>query len=292
MAKAKTQVGALGGATPPCAGVAFVTFNDANDAVRLLQQGSVALPALGTKPFGVERPPEPSDVLWENLGCKDGGRRQLRGTIYMTILSLGGAFLIGASAFLQPKAAEHEDNASPLKQLAVVAIGTVVLLIGYLVVFISVPIVEVAFMRHTTVTSKEVSQVLKLVGFQVLATLSTIGSFIGDTGGVINRDWYITGGFMLVNGMMVDLAVITCIIQGWGLNLRLGRLVFAPGALTQFEMVTLTFTITRTLTPTPTPTLTLTLALTLAQVRRRPASSRRSPSRRPPCTRSSRRGQG
>ena len=38
------------------------------------------------------------------------------------------------------------------------------LLIGYLVVFISVPIMEVAFMRHTTVTSKEVSQVLKPVG--------------------------------------------------------------------------------------------------------------------------------
>ena len=242
--------------------------------MRLLQQGSVALPALGTKPFGVERPPEPSDVLWENLGCKDGGRRQLRGTIYMTILSLGGAFLIGASAFLQPKAAEHEDNASPLKQLAVVAIGTVVLLIGYLVVFISVPIVEVAFMRHTTVTSKEVSQVLKLVGFQVLATLSTIGSFIGDTGGVINRDWYITGGFMLVNGMMVDLAVITCIIQGWGLNLRLGRLVFAPGALTQFEMVTLTFTLTLTLTPTPTLTLILTLTLTLTRTAATRATAR------------------
>ena len=41
---------------------------------------------------------------------------------------------------------------------------------------------------------------------------------------------------MLVNGMMVDLAVITCVIQGWGLNLRLGRLVFAPGSLTQLEM--------------------------------------------------------
>ena len=63
------------------------------------------------------------------------------------------------------------------------------LLIGYLVVFISVPIMEVAFMRHTTVTSKEVSQVLKLVGFQILATLSTIGSFVGDTNGALNRDW-------------------------------------------------------------------------------------------------------
>ena len=63
------------------------------------------------------------------------------------------------------------------------------LLIGYLVVFISVPIMEVSFMRHTTVTSKEVSQVLKLVGFQILATLSTIGSFVGDTNGALNRDW-------------------------------------------------------------------------------------------------------
>ena len=77
-------------------------------------EGSVALPALGTKPFNVERPPEPSDVLWENLGCTDGAARQLRGTIYMTLLSLGGAFLIGASAFLQPKAAQHSDADSPL----------------------------------------------------------------------------------------------------------------------------------------------------------------------------------
>lgn len=66
------------------------------------------------------------------------------------------------------------------------------LLIGYLVVFISVPIMEVSFMRHTTVTSKEVSQVLKLVGFQILATLSTIGSFVGDTNGALNRDWCAT----------------------------------------------------------------------------------------------------
>ena len=30
---------------------------------------------------------------------------------------------------------------------------------------------------------------LKLVGFQILATLSTIGSFVGDTNGALNRDW-------------------------------------------------------------------------------------------------------
>lgn len=46
-----------------------------------------------------------------------------------------------------------------------------------------------------------------------MATLSTIGSFAADTNGAFNRDWYITGGFMLVNGMFVDLFVITCLLQ-------------------------------------------------------------------------------
>ena len=70
----------------------------------------------------------------------------------------------------------------------------------------------------------------------MLATLSTIGSFALDTAGTFNRDWYITGGFMLVNGMFVDLFVITCLIQGWGLMLNVGRFVVAPRALTQKEM--------------------------------------------------------
>ena len=69
-----------------------------------------------------------------------------------------------------------------------------------------------------------------------MATLATIGSFAADTHGAFNRDWYVTGGFMLVNGMFVDLFVITCLIQGWGLVLNIGRLVVAPRALTQFEM--------------------------------------------------------
>ena len=70
----------------------------------------------------------------------------------------------------------------------------------------------------------------------MLATLSTIGSFAADTAGTFNRDWYITGGFMLVNGMFVDLFVISCVIQGWGLMLNIGRLVLAPRALTQSAM--------------------------------------------------------
>ena len=35
----------------------------------------------------------------------------VKGTFYMTTLSLAGAFLIGASAYLQPKATERNDAA-------------------------------------------------------------------------------------------------------------------------------------------------------------------------------------
>ena len=200
---------------PTSAGVAFVTFQDAHDAVDLLEQGAIALPDVGPAPFAVSRPPEPSDVIWENLGCTDGVSRQIRGTFYMLLLSSAGALLIGASAYLQPKAVESNKAASKsaVADLEVMVIGTVVLLVGYLSVFLSVPVVEVEFMRHTSVTQKEVSQVLKLVVFQIMATLSTIGSFAADTAGAFNRDWYITGGFMLVNGMFVDLFVISCVIQ-------------------------------------------------------------------------------
>ena len=145
------------------------------------------------------------------------------------------------------------------------AIGTVVLLIDYLVVFISVPIVEVAFMRHTTVTSRR-SPRSQAVGFQVLATLSTIGSFVGDTGGVINRDWYITGGFMLVNGSDGrTLAVSSVIIGSWGLSLQAGppRLRARRAAVRDGNPnANQTLTLTPTLTPHPTLTLTLTLTLT------------------------------
>ena len=232
----------LGRDGPRCAGVAFVTFSHAKHALSVLARKSVAIPGLSADfsdvTFPVKRPPEPSDVIWENLGCTDGLRRQLRGTIYMLLLSLAGAFLIGASAYLQPKATKMNaaEGKGVTADLSVMVIGTVVLLVGYLVVFITVPIVEVQFMRHTTVTGKESSQVLKLVTFQVMATISTIGSFAIDTAGSFNRDWYITGGFMLVNGMFVDLFVITCLIQGWGLMLNVSRLFIAPSALTQAEM--------------------------------------------------------
>ena len=165
MNRARVAIGALNGAQPRCAGVAFVTFQDANDAINLLEQETLTLLSLGPEPFKLSRPMEPSDIIWENLGCTDGASRQLRGTAYVALLSLGGASLIGASSYLQPHVAE--DAASLTGQLGVMVIGTAVLLGSYLVVLAAIPLMEVKYMRHTTTTQKEVSQVLKLVLFQV-----------------------------------------------------------------------------------------------------------------------------
>ena len=138
-------------------------------------------------PPQVVRPPEPSDVIWENLGCADGAWRQVVGTTAMTLLSLTGSLLIGGSTYLQPKAEKEADSATD--QIGAMVVGTLVLLVGYLAVFLVVPVVEAGYMRHASVTNKSVSQVLKLIFFQVLATVSTIGVFALDTSGALNRDW-------------------------------------------------------------------------------------------------------
>ena len=101
--KVASAAAAFGPEGPACAGVAFVTFSDAHDAVWLLERGTIALPSLADSPFAVARPPEPSDVIWENLGCDDAPCRQVIGTLAMLALSLVGAGAIGASAYLQPK---------------------------------------------------------------------------------------------------------------------------------------------------------------------------------------------
>lgn len=95
-------------------------------------------------------------------------------------------------------------------------------------------------MRHRSITNREQSQVVKLVVFQVIAQIATSTVFLLQTGGAFTRDWYMTGGFLLINGwrppplrhatpsnpearrplagMMVDLFVITVLVQGYQLN--------------------------------------------------------------------------
>ena len=230
-----------------CAGSAFVSLDKASDAVALIKRGVLTVEVANEEPMDrrdegkttayacrVYRPPEPSDIIWENIECEDGLKRQVKGTLGMTLLSFSGTAVIAVTSFLQPAALNATSNAAA--SAAVGLLGTIFVVGGYLVVFLVVPNVEENYMRHKSVTAREVSTVLKLVAFQVLATIATASVFVLETGGSFNRDWYILGGFILVNGMIVDFGFITCVVQGWNIGVQISRRVGAPYlALTQYE---------------------------------------------------------
>ena len=81
----------------------------------------------------VSRPPEPSDVLWENLPCSrlECGLRQLLVTLIMSGVSMAGTVLIVGFSYASP----HLLPGYGLDE----AIGTTFIIIGYLLVFILVP---------------------------------------------------------------------------------------------------------------------------------------------------------
>ena len=81
----------------------------------------------------VSRPPEPSDVLWENLPCSrlECGLRQLLVTLIMFGVSMAGTVLIVGFSYASP----HFLPGYGLDE----AIGTTFIIIGYLLVFILVP---------------------------------------------------------------------------------------------------------------------------------------------------------
>jgi len=103
------------------------------------------------------------------------------------------------------------------------------------VVFLVAPVVEANHMRHHTISDREATLAIKLVIFQVLATVATVDIFVLQTGGYLNREWFLTGGVLLTNGMLVDFGVITVIMQGWNVGVQIARRYAAPRALTQFE---------------------------------------------------------
>ena len=91
----------------------------------------------------VSRPPEPSDVLWENLPCSrlQCGLRQLLVTLIMFGVSMAGTVLIVGFSYASP----HFLPGYGLDE----AIGTTFIIIGYLLVFILVPRLESTYYGYT-----------------------------------------------------------------------------------------------------------------------------------------------
>ena len=225
-----------------CCGVAFVSFERQVDALEVLKLFAEGTPLQLRAESGevhsleVSRPPEPSDVIWENLPVSplECGLRQLGVALAALGVSLSGVVLIVASSYLLPELLADFDVRG-YSQTFLEVTGTVVVIASYVLVFVVVPAMEVRFMRHKAFADLEVSTVLKLVAFQVLATVCTASVFVNTTG-ALNRDWYITGGVLITNGMLVDTFVINLLVQGLNLNKLVRRWLLAPRALTQLQM--------------------------------------------------------
>ena len=225
-----------------CCGVAFASFERQVDALEVLKLFAEGKPLRIRAESGdvhtleASRPPEPSDVIWENLPVSplECGLRQLGVALAALAVSLSGVVLIVASSYLLPELLRGAEVRG-YSQTFLEATGTVVVIASYVLVFVVVPAMEVRFMRHKAFADLEVSTVLKLVAFQVLATVCTASVFVNTTG-ALNRDWYITGGVLITNGMLVDTFVINLLVQGLNLNKLVRRWLLAPRALTQLEM--------------------------------------------------------
>jgi hypothetical protein len=199
----------------PAAGFAYATMEKQTMVQKLLDLKKVE--GKSGRVFKVARPPEPSDIMWPNLEAKDNTKRQIIGTIKCAVLSLLGSVVIGGTNYVLPDLMDYLGAGAMVEQVFGM-LGTVIVIAGYLVIFIYVPTMEENYMRHRSISDREQSQVVKLVVFQVIATLATSTVYLLETGGAFSRVWYTTGGFLLINGMIVDTFFITLVVQGYQLN--------------------------------------------------------------------------
>ncbi|KAL1522091.1 hypothetical protein AB1Y20_021734 [Prymnesium parvum] len=199
------------------AGVAYATMSNEKYVPQLMDKTLTGTIGAQEVTLKFRRPPEPTDIIWTNLGSTDSFKRQFIGTLACLVLSLMGSLIIGFTTLYQ-ESRKDKSLEQFIGRSALDLFGTFFVIASYLSVFIFVPLMEEHFMRHRSITNREQSQVVKLVVFQVIAQIATSTVFLLQTGGAFTRDWYMTGGFLLINGMMVDLFVITVLVQGYQLN--------------------------------------------------------------------------
>lgn len=225
-----------------CSGVGFVAFEhsaDARAALRCVALGGVLRlapksPSSKVATISISRPPEPDSVQWENLPCPwwETSLRQLVGTTIVLITAFAGTALITVAQYLTPTITKGASGVGELVLVQIVSVAAI--LVGNLAIFLSVPPIETALMRHRTHAHKELSIVLKLIFFQVFNTSVASASFLLDSGD-FNRAWYAQGAPLVLNALVGDFFVINLLVDVIQPGVLIGRYVVAPSALTQNE---------------------------------------------------------
>ena len=168
-----------------CTGYAFVTFNQYQVAQAVLQELPKRLTAIAGAEIsrfeisrskslfgaqlGVCRPPEPEDVIWENLQCTARERlfRQAATCSIMLLLAIGGSWVIFAGLHsLAPGVTVDPINFFHFLGLYLASLALIIG--GHVILFVTVPLLAFTVERPHSHGDREQSILLKLSFFQVL----------------------------------------------------------------------------------------------------------------------------
>ena len=262
-------------------GIAFVTFEEPESAERALR-GIVDAPLAAAAPaaspasasvahgtpgstaasvtlhtlighgkrVSMRQAPEPSDVLWANLGTVRAERwkRQLWSTSLMLGLSLVGTGIIMTTIFFQRQGSVLQQALDPIRRreeaLSGLAISLLLQLamvvpvtLGNVILFWTVPALAEKYERHHTHEQLELSVAMKCTFFQCFNTLCSAAMFFADGYTADNtRQWYSLGGALLVNILFGDFIFIQVLMDWVRIDTLVARTILAPRASSQHEM--------------------------------------------------------
>jgi hypothetical protein len=242
-----------------CTGYAFVTFNENTVAARAIEK--MAQRRTYSRVFGgglvVERAPEPSDIIWENLHYSPRQQllRQALSIAILTLLLLVSVTLLtGVNLFqsndtflFQGLWARTFDfiNEDPsffeFLLLQIVQNGLVI--VGYVSVFILVPLLAHLIERPHTKGAREATTMLKLAFFNTGITVTAVIVMTWvptksnwDPDGSFKRRWYPLGMALILNTLIADIFLIQLVMDLARPQDLIRRHVLARRAKTQARM--------------------------------------------------------
>ena len=236
-------------AEAPSSGVAFVTFaepEEARQAIAGLNDHTNPKLVLQGNRLTAERAPEPTDVLWENLQVSAAERwsRQLVALGITLAISLFGTAIIATICYVNSEqiVSAMVDLPSGLGGLLLGLLFNLVMtlpvIVGYVSLFITVPIMAARYERYATFASKELHVMLRLTFFQVFNLVVASAAFLIDPTVRENsgRKWFALGGALLANFMFGDCILIQVLLDFVKVDTVVNRNCLAPKATTQLEM--------------------------------------------------------
>ena len=197
--------------------------------------------------------PEPQDLIWENLQYSSAERcaRSFFATALMLMVALFSLALIIFSAQIQdchhgllkeelrPRCNSGGPGAIP-SDVFFFLLGIGLLVTGYCLIFLLVPLLAYKVERHHTCSARERAIYVKLVFFQTVVTVFALVYFLlgdipalrrwvpggngaGDMEAHNLEGFYTSGAKVLVGGIVGDAVIINLLIDLWRPDIRIAR---------------------------------------------------------------------